>query len=474
MSGYARHLRVRLGAVLRSPGALAVIVLGGLATLLFSPSLPLYAGPDPTSIDAIAQPLITIQWLWMVPALITRAVTGRTTGPLWSAYQPAAPSLPVSIRMRVLAEVSVVGGLLLVARLPGFALAGLAEFVPGLPDATGGSFPAAFGSHWLVGALCLLPVAAAWASPAPSGGVLFVRPLVAASAMYLAGHLGLLDGIVTGVTATALVGGLVLWTTGRERVFAVSARRFVRPTQHWRIPAPGPERLRRDHWELPLERNRVWLIVIGLGLATWLGLDLAGLLPPNFWHLGASLALGGLLGLVVMRPMGSPLPMAGFTGSSGYGSGAFVAAWRQLPVRPEALLRGVYLHGLVTAGALWALMVGLVVLRTWLHHGALGLYDADGDSVARLLLPAVVAAPLLASLLTAAAVGDQLRSWLAAGSLVAFMPAMLFGLLAGETWLGGQPGLALAATSAVALVLLAVGGLPALSLLKDPAQSYSR
>ncbi len=467
MSGALRHLRVRLGAVLRSPGALAVILFSGLMTLLFSPSLPLDDGPGHTVVDTIARPLITIQWLWLVPALLTRAVTGRSTAPLWSQYEPAMPSLPVGLRGRILAEVTLVGLLLLLLRSPGFVLQPLADFIPGLTEGS-------FTTHWLVGALCLLPVTAAWASPAPTGGLLFLRPLVAAIAVYVAGVRGLLDSVpVTLAFAAALI-ALVLATAGREDRLAVSCRAFVRDTKHARPARPGPQALRRDLWRLPLERSRAWLVSAGIGLAVAMALDLAGLLPPTVWHLTASLGFGLLLGGVVLRPLGSPLPMAGFTRSSGYDLGAFTAAWGQLPVPRIALVRAAYGHGLVSGAALWALMIGLLLIRSFVHHGQVGLLDADGDTVAHMLLPALGAVPLLAAMLAAAAVGDRVRAWLAAGALAALLPAMIFVALAGTHLWGRTPQVELACGSAVVVVLVVIGALPALTLLREPAQSYSR
>lgn len=67
-----------------------------------------------------------------------------------------------------------------------------------------------------------------------------------------------------------------------------------------------------------------------------------------------------------------------------------------------------------------------------------------------------------------------MRAWLATGALVAFLPAMIFAALAGTQLWGRSPQVELACGTLVVVTLVVIGALPALTLLRDRPQSYSR
>jgi len=424
MRGALRHARVRLAAVARSPYAAVVVVISGLATLALSPTLPLVGVDADETIDRIAIPLITAQWLWLWPALITRAVMGRTTGSLWSAVEPPLPQLPVGPRARMLAEVAVVCSLLALVRAVGFAAQPLAVHLPGLPTPGAGDYVAAFGAHWLRDVLAFAPVIAAWTFPTRSSSMVMLRPLIAALAVYAAVVSGLYEGLATAAGVSAALVAVMVAPWGRD---AEGARRMLRSLS----PAGAPHRLPRDGqfvrdllWQ-PLARNRAVVLVAIGGQAALLVGEAAGVWPPMIFHVGSSLALGLLLAQVVLRPLGSPMLMASISGLGKHRLGDFAAAWSVLPVPRHTVLRGVYLHGLVGGLVLWALMVGVFYARAWLEMGGVAFSDPDVARTAALLLPAASAAPMLAGLLVSLAAGSRRFAAFVGVLLVGYLPLQI-------------------------------------------------
>lgn len=461
MRGLARHARVRLVETLRSPYALSVVLLSGLATLALSPTLPLVNVAADEPLDRFMLPLIAVQWLWLWPALVTRAVAGRTTGSLWSAVEQPLPQLPVSPRSRVLAEVGVVCALILGVRAIGFALAAFAASVPGLPTAEAAGYAAAFAVQWPLDVVVFAPVVAAWAHPTRVAPLVMLRPLLAALAVYSAGRFGLYANLASAaIVAAVLTAVMVAPWGGDARGLRRLARRLAPQGPLWR--RAHASQLTRDLLWQPLARNPA--VVFGAlfgqgGLLVGQALDMW---PPMVFHLGSSVVFGLLLAQVVLRPLGSPMIMASVSGLGRHRLGDFTAAWSVLPVKRHALLRGVYLHGLVGALGLWALMTGVFLCRVWLEGGAAAAHDSR--HAAALLLAAVFVTPLLAGLLLALAAGDRGLGILAGAALVAFLPVQIALTRVVEARLDGVPGWATA--MALAALLAAVGGLPPLAHLR--------
>jgi len=457
MRGLVRHARVRLGATLRSPYALLVVVLAGLATLALSPTLPLVtlAADDP--IDRVAIPLIAVQWLWLWPALITRAVAGRTTGPLWSAVEQPIPQLPVSSRSRVLAEVLVVCSMTLAVRAVGFALEPYSATVPGLPVAEHGGYPAAFATQWLLDVVVFAPVVAAWAFPTRAPTLVMLRPLFAALAVYAAGRLNLYANLASAAVVSAALTAVMVAPWGGDLKGLQRLAGMVAPLgPAWR-PARASQLTRDLLWQ-PLARNSSFVIGALVGQGLLLAGEALQVWPPMIFHLGSSVVFGLLLAQVVLRPMGSPMIMASVSGLGKHRLGDFTAAWSVLPVERHALLRGVYLHGLFGALALWALMTGVFLCRVWLEGGALAAPDTQGG--ATLLLGAAFVTPLLAGLLVALAAGDRILGLLTGALLVAFLPVQIVLTRVVEARFEALPGWTIALV--LAALLAAVGGVPPL------------
>jgi hypothetical protein len=181
-------------------------------------------------------------------------------------------------------------------------------------------------------------------------------------------------------------------------------------------------------------------------------LDARWQLPQLSFYLGTTVAASLLFGFFVLRPLGSVQATASFKGAAGYRHGEFLAAWSVLPVRREAVLRGVYLHGLLTGAFVWTLVMGANLWGSWLATGELGLVDRDGDPVGWIMWPAYGIVPSVAAFLVAGAAGNVPLAFLSFGCAVLYLPVQMVGHELG--WA--------ATTSLIALLLLlVVGSLPA-------------
>jgi hypothetical protein len=182
-------------------------------------------------------------------------------------------------------------------------------------------------------------------------------------------------------------------------------------------------------------------------------------LPRLSFYLGTTLSASLLFGMLVMRPLGSVQATASFKGAPGYRHGDMMAAWSVLPVRREAVLRGVFLHGIITAALVWTLVIAANCWANWLATGTICLIDTDGDPVGWIMWPAYLMVPCIAGFLVAGAVGNVPLAFLSFICAVAFLPVRFVQHEMGVSSVGGT----------VFLLLLAiVGSAPALIYLRKP------
>jgi hypothetical protein len=196
-----------------------------------------------------------------------------------------------------------------------------------------------------------------------------------------------------------------------------------------------------------------------VGALLLLLLDASTVLPEEMGDLYYGIVFGlsfSMIGMGVLYPIGVHLFQTDrFGGSGGMMTGSFSAAWSVLPVRPSAVARGVYLHGLVV-GLVWFLfIVGFALLANVL--GVMGI------SMLRFFLPMGLAVPAVAGVLTCTAVGDKLRGAVSFLAVLCIIPAHL-GVEFATRWAGMLRGSATAlAIDLAALALLgAIGGIPPL------------
>jgi len=455
------HLCARLRAMATDePFAPIVLVIACLGSLYYWPVITAYGRPmglvshmfGPTN-----GTWITLLWIYawsMLAAMVIPgpAAGGRRVEPL--ATRPL-PSLPIGTRTRVMAEALLPLSLVGVVWLP-FLVFGVAPAISVNHFPGGDGFRTAFAAHWLMGALTLLPVLLLFLAPAESTPFYLTRPLVPIALLFLALTLGLLAtplGLVATclfLTAVSLL--LVRW---RPSLPAVSAGAIPPPETRYRVGRSPELTLRRDVWARPLPAALV-LVVLQIALV---GLDQIVALPAYSFCFGSMLLGSFLLSLVAIRPFGVDLIASALAGKAGIRLGDFGRAWSVLPVRREAVARGVYLHGVVTGVAIGAMFLGANLLTTWLKTREPRLLDAARAPGPEFFLPLAAAIPCLAGTLTAGAVGDSVRGIVSRVAIFAVFVGHLTCLILRV------------APDVHALLLIAIaatGGLPPLIHLRTP------
>ncbi len=414
------HFKVRSVAVFRSPAAMTALILFGVTGIIYWPgatSMDLaHASPLDTINEGMPLIIVWLFWFWLWPMLPMVYVGGRATGKARSnplAFL-GAPALPVGPGARALAEAVLALSVMGTVR---FGLAGLSWLQ--------GPWGADFSNAWtqqqsiaiaqifsqtLGGAIIILPMALAWALPASSLNFFMWRPLavavVATGLHAVGGPLGTWPGVVlAGLTLSALV----LYST-----------RFEGPRWRWKPalrpagsrarPALGPQtQLNRDAW-LPITRTwGPWFALATLVFIIGLVLDVRGL--GWDWAFFGGFELFLIIGLQpLFRPLGLNVVAESLVGKHGAERGDFMRSWAVLPVGHEAVLRRVWLHGMVIGLILWAVPVGLLALRARLRLGSWGLRAADGHSLGEFVILGAAIVPMMAGLLVAAALGRKVET----------------------------------------------------------------
>jgi hypothetical protein len=315
----------------------------------------------------------------------------------------------------------------------------------------------AFATQWPLDVMVFAPVVAAWAQRTRAATLVLLRPFAAALAVYVAGQCGAYTNLAAAAAVSAILTAVMVAPWGEDlRGARRLARRLAPLGAPWR-PARASQLTLDLLWQ-PLARNQAVVVGALVGQAGLLAGQALDVWPPMAFHLGSSVVFGLLLAQVVLRPLGSPMLMASISGLGKHRFGDFAAAWSVLPVKRRTLLRGVYLHGLVGALGLWALMSGVFLCRVWLDGGAAAAAESRG--AATLLVGAVFVGPLVAGLLVSLAAGDRRLCILAGALLMAFLPVQIVLTHIVQARFDALPGWTIAL--ALAAVLAAVGGLPPL------------
>jgi len=425
MNTFSRHYMIRLKATLTNPFAFCALFLSALAGLMYWPGLMEPTGPDTPLIsigEGVSETVLLLIWIFIWPMVAGNAAGGSAAGGRRAilAAKPQ-PSLPIGPRTRVLAETLLVLTFVLAVRVPACLLGDHFNWVfylPGLMNPEEAS-AACFAKRSLWGALIMFPSIMAWAAPARSSNFyLMARPLTLGALLLVAIKLGFLaDPLPCAWTCLVLSAGVLL-TVGREpAMLGFQWRPNGSPASRFR-PCTDPEsQLRRDLWLKPVP----WigsLLALQAGLVV---LDRCVVLPDYGYYLLSCIVIGFMFSQVVLRPMGSIMIAAKLRRYSS-GSGEFMSAWSTLPVRREAVLRAVYLHGLTLSAFTWMLGAGINMFNTRLERGVWAMMDPDGDSAVKYIVPFAALVPCIAGGLTCAAVGDKVRGFtsLAAGVAVLF------------------------------------------------------
>lgn len=462
LRGFWLHLMARLRALATQPDGLVVLLLAGGAGVMLWPGLTaagnggwrLALASEPDAERVVFEVAVMLLWMLLWPVLPVVCATGRATGATrGDAFaQRALPALPAGPRARLAAEVLIVLAVAVTARL--------VWWVAGPPS------PEGYLLDTAMGALVALPMVVAWAAPALTVPLLWVRPTATAVAVFAASRLGLLATPARLVTVTlAITAGLVL-TVGLEIPRWRTARRAAWGTMAMSRPAMPPGvQLRRDFWFEPWRRLG-WLIggLVALPVVL-LAAERLVTLPPYTVYIGSLLAFSQLVALA-FRPAGSALFGWALTSRNGAGSGDFGRAWAVLPVRPESVRRAAWAHGFLAVAAVWVFVVGFVAVRNWSRTGVLGLDTPEFRIASELLLAGLALPPMVAGLLAAGTAGDRLHMTLSGGSLLAFFNLPGIVLLVGSQVMGRESKVPVVATVSLLVVLALVGSLPALRLLR--------
>jgi len=470
MRAFITHYRIRMQACFRAPFALAVLLFSGLLSVLYWPTLMapgVLGGPLLSAEQGINEGALLLIWIYIWPMLAGTLARGSSAADDREAMgHVLLPALPVGMKTRILAETLLVLTVVLVLQAPLFLLGGSMReyfYLPSLVD-YGTADLGLLARRLVFGTLIMLPSTAMWVAPARSMHFYFmIRPLAVMVLLFLAMKIGWLAA-PTGCAVTCLaLFGLVLLSVDweRDRTFSWKSR-STRTEAIYRPGLDPDQRLRRDFWLKPV-----------LPLVVRRGLEPAGLIydqwfgfPEMGFYLYTCLVMSGVLSLVVLKPMGIPLIEAG--GGLGLAAGAAgrqARAHEVLPVRREAVTRGIYLHGLLTGLLIWGTVVGVNLLTTWLNLGELRMVDIDGDSADKYILPYIAVVPCLAGALTSSAMRDlgRVMVCMAAGGGI-FLGHTLCLILDATTWL--HAGLL------VGLALL--GGIVPLNYLRRPGPADER
>ena len=265
-----------------------------------------------------------------------------------------------------------------------------------------------------------------------------------------ASEAGLLAELIPFVATCIALTGFSLLAVGRDlRLNLAAPRRTSPPWSRFRRSRPPEEQLRRDQWLRPLPAAGLLFAVESALVAA----DQMIGFPDKGLYWGSCLVFGFLFSYVALRPLGCNL-FTPYTESTG-----FSAAWNVLPVRREAVIRGVYVHGLVAGVGIFAGIFGVAFVTTWLDTGTAAFVDFHGDPAGEAFYPLIALVPCLAGGLTSAAAGDRLLGFicLAAGTCV-LMGHFLLLILEAPAWFH----------SAVLIALALCGGVPPLRHLGKP------
>ncbi len=459
MNAILTHFRIRLHATLKNPRtAIMLAVYGWVGAVLW---------PGPSQASGEGWFLVEGGMAnWMIPSILIMwtpcigLVSGRLTGP-----RPM-PTLPIGVRGRAVTEAIVFLVPVMLIRIPSVLYLGHRLDSAALSSQSAGYGTVLTGavSDTISGALLILPLlllGGLESAPARNNWDDFKRWVLCAVLIVLALKLGLLTTPLNCILVGASISCLLLFTADLRLSLQKSKKqRRVRSLASYRISRNPEAQLRRDQWLQPLIRNSLLIVltvalqVIAVLLTRWLVLPKYALAICTF--ISVLLLLFG----VVLRPIGNAGSLTRFIcpRETGCRGGDF-AAWWVLPVRREAVLRGVYLHVLITGVAVWALVIATYCASGWLATGQLSLIDQGSEPIGWALWSAIAIVPCLAGLVTAGAVGDDALIWCSAGLMVAFLPLVLV------LFMGHADG---PLTLTYLLTIASIGGLPPLVHLRKP------
>jgi hypothetical protein len=278
----------------------------------------------------------------------------------------------------------------------------------------------------LMGSLVVLPMILCWATPARKLEQRWGRTGILAALYLVMLASGALWSVVPCVLLCVGLIALMLLTADRGVRWPFGGGRDGGPDSRWRPGIDPQARLRLDWWVQPFARQRqalVATVVIGVpAIVVSQVMDaprLLQLVPFN-------LTFVFLFAFVALRPFGSPSLLAGMVGHPAYRPGELMEVFGRLPVRRVSILRGVYLHGLLTSAVAYLFLVAYVLTKAWLRTGTLSLADRDGELWGWLLWPSAALIPCVAGALTSSALGEKPHAYVTMVLILLFIHGYVF------------------------------------------------
>jgi hypothetical protein len=467
MKMFARHLLIRTRMLATEPASLGILALAGLSSIVIWPWVGIRPEMDIPGIGEFVMFCSLLLW----PFLVGVVAVGRTAGGQGNGSGPLAsdlalPALPIGHRMRILADTLAVLAFSLIFRLPGLLLGELGrDFVAG-PGTAGdaAAYRFLFLEQTLQGSLLFLPMLIAWSTPSRSHVFYLVRPVLVSMPLFALIWLEFSRNPAVAAGACLVLCCATLLTAGWN---PESRRRPASAHTRRRLYRPGldPEaRLRRDRWVQPLRAGRYYLLAIALAETAVILLELYAGTPVTARAMVAGMAVGFLMSVALFRPLGLQLLRPAHSPSDTATGGTTLAhACSLLPVRPEAVVRGVYLHALLGGGAIVALVLA--------HTGLMRILDLEEHSSLLLVRPLAFAVPAAAGLAVSMAVGDRLRTGISLAAVIALLPVhiALWITLSSAGMSPREPGAGMAVDLVVLAALALIGGLPPLIHLRKGA-----
>lgn len=450
-----RHARIRLCQLARSPWSLLIFIATGLASLIWWPDLPNPGAAAHGGLERLGG-FQSFFWVLYWAALPGKLIGGRAaTEGRWGSLRTPLPTLPIGVRSRVLTEAILAMCILVVIRTPGLLIGDWlrlhSDFRSGYPWPT--SYPAYFWYRTLVGTLITFPVLLAWVCPVGRIEVVFRRPVIVVTLLWIAMEFGLLRSPLGCAIACAGLTGLLLATI--DRGWTIIWRRSspaALPCSHWR-PARDPNvQFHRDLFLRPIPLVVVILCIelpaILIDRYLFRGRGDGG---PGVMFFGSLLVVFGLYSYLPLRPLGQSV--GSFFGQRP--DGTLMRACATLPIRRSTVVRGIYAYSLLSGLVVWGVGIGLAILSSWMHSGHL---QRDGGGGAGHAWPwLLLAIPLCtASAVTAGVMGARARGVVSTVATIGVLTALL---------IHSSGGVPTTTTAVVVAGLTVVGGFPARSVL---------
>ncbi|MFH1998792.1 MAG: hypothetical protein ABIK28_03880 [Planctomycetota bacterium] len=414
MRSFVKHFSIRLKAVRTDPHLLGVMLLTGLSSLLYWPGLIDREGARLSTGSSelpISELLIALMWAYIWPMLAGNTAGGSIPGSSKEnlALRPV-PALPVSMRVRVMAEALLIVSFVFLVRIPSFIWGESIHshlYLPGLLNPENMA-AGPFVERSIMGTFIMLPAILCWVAPAQSAHFYFlIRPGVVVILLLISMVSGLFETQLLCVTTSLVISGVVMLSIGREFFIPRAWKMAKSPiSARFRLGIDPEVRLRRDFWVKPLLPTFLFITAELLVIV----LDVFDVFPELGFYFSSTLVFGFFFSFVALRPLGMYIVDAALIGKSGaFKNNDHHRNWVVLPVRREAMTRGIYLYGLIAGFLLWAGVVGVSVLDAWLTTGEARIVDLDGGSAAKYLLPHIALVPCIAGGLTSFAVGSISR-----------------------------------------------------------------